>query len=61
MPGKPAPGRRKVTIWMDGALVDRYRVLAPPHSLAGVLARAVAAEVARLTTEKGMDLPGQGK
>lgn len=52
MPGKPAPGRRKVTVWMDGELLDRYKALAPPRSLAGVLARAVEVEIERLKAER---------
>ena len=52
MPNQPAPGRRKLTIWMDGATLDRYKAVAPPRSLAGVLARAVEAEVLRLEAEQ---------
>lgn len=55
MPNQPAPGRRKLTVWMDGRLLDRYKALAPPRSLAGVLARAVEAEVERL--ENGRPVP----
>lgn len=37
---------------MDGELLDRYKALAAPRSLAGVLARAVEAETARLEAEQ---------
>jgi hypothetical protein len=52
MPGKQAPWRRKVTVWLDGRVLDRYRELAPPRSLAGLLTRALAAEVGRLERER---------
>lgn len=55
MPGQNAPGRRKLTIWMDGKTLDRYRAIAAPRSLAGVLARAVEAEIERLEGERRPD------
>lgn len=53
MPGKPAAGRRKLTVWVDGDLLDRYRSVAAPRSLARLIQRSIEAELASLEAQSG--------
>jgi hypothetical protein len=61
MANRPAPGRRRVSLWLDGPIVDRHRKLAGEGQLTAFVRRALAQEVERLEREARREAGEEGR